>query len=130
MTRPLHLPSAPGRDGWRKKNSVSIVLPGNGRLVSGWLSILTLINMKRIAFISEHASPLAAPGGVDNGGQNVFVAELAKELDEGGYNVNIYTRRENTEHPEALNWLPGERGIHGKPATAVIIEKEKILGHM
>ena len=36
----------------------------------------------KIAFISEHASPLATLGGVDNGGQNVYVAELAKELAE------------------------------------------------
>jgi D-inositol-3-phosphate glycosyltransferase len=29
------------------------------------------MNKKRIAFISEHASPLALLGGIDNGGQNV-----------------------------------------------------------
>ena len=31
----------------------------------------------RIALVSEHASPLAALGGEDAGGQNVYVAELA-----------------------------------------------------
>ena len=31
----------------------------------------------RIAMVSEHASPLAAVGGVDAGGQNVHVAALA-----------------------------------------------------
>jgi len=31
----------------------------------------------RIAMVSEHASPLAALGGVDAGGQNVHVASLA-----------------------------------------------------
>jgi hypothetical protein len=31
----------------------------------------------RIATVSEHASPLAALGGVDAGGQNVYVARLA-----------------------------------------------------
>ncbi len=31
----------------------------------------------RIAMISEHASPLAALGGVDAGGQNAHVAELS-----------------------------------------------------
>ena len=30
-----------------------------------------------IAMVSEHASPLAALGGVDAGGQNVHVAALA-----------------------------------------------------
>ena len=32
----------------------------------------------RIAMVSEHASPLAAIGGVDSGGQNVHVAALAR----------------------------------------------------
>ena len=32
----------------------------------------------KIAFVSEHASPLAAVGGSDCGGQNVHVAELAR----------------------------------------------------
>jgi len=30
--------------------------------------------------ISEHASPLATLGGEDSGGQNVYVAELARRL--------------------------------------------------
>ena len=32
----------------------------------------------RIDLVSEHASPLAAIGGVDAGGQNVHVAALAR----------------------------------------------------
>ena len=32
----------------------------------------------RIALISEHASPLAALGGTDAGGQNVYVAQVAR----------------------------------------------------
>ena len=35
---------------------------------------------RRIALISEHASPLAALGGVDSGGQNVYVGQVAKNL--------------------------------------------------
>ena len=35
---------------------------------------------KRIALVSEHASPLAAIGGADTGGQNIAVAELAQHL--------------------------------------------------
>ena len=33
---------------------------------------------KRIALISEHASPLAMLGGVNSGGQNVYVGQLAQ----------------------------------------------------
>ncbi len=34
----------------------------------------------KVAMVSEHASPLAALGGVDAGGQNVHVAALAEAL--------------------------------------------------
>jgi glycosyltransferase involved in cell wall biosynthesis len=86
--------------------------------------------MKRIAFISEHASPLAILGGVDNGGQNVYVAELAKELAEDGYSVDIFTRKENTQQAELIDWLPGIRVIHIKAGPSAIVEKENLLVHM
>ena len=50
---------------------------------------------KRIAFISEHASPLAVLGGVDSGGQNVYVAEICKSLAKLGYVIDIFTRKDN-----------------------------------
>src|SRR5712672_109792 len=102
----------------------------NGKRHSVWRSILTPINMKRIAFISEHASPLAILGGVDNGGQNVYVAELAKELAEDGYSVDIFTRKESTEPAELIDWLPGIRVIQIKAGPAAIVEKENLLVHM
>ena len=45
----------------------------------------------RIALVSEHASPLAALGGEDAGGQNVYVAELATGLGARGHDVTVYT---------------------------------------
>ena len=72
------------------------------------------IMKKQIAFISEHASPLATLGGVDSGGQNVYVAELPKQLVKLGYNVDIYTRKEDETIDEIINWLPGIRVIHVK----------------
>ena len=41
----------------------------------------------RIAMVSEHASPLAVLGGVDSGGQNVHVADLARALGRQGVEV-------------------------------------------
>ena len=48
--------------------------------------------IKRIALISEHASPLATLGGVDSGGQNVYVAEVSKQLAKQGILVDVFTR--------------------------------------
>lgn len=86
--------------------------------------------MKNIAFISEHASPLAVLGGVDNGGQNVYVAELAKALAGSGYEIDVFTRKERPDQPEIIEWLPGIRVIHIKAGPEAIIEKECLLVHM
>jgi D-inositol-3-phosphate glycosyltransferase len=49
----------------------------------------------RIAMVSEHASPLAVLGGVDAGGQNVYVAALSQELARRGAEVIVHTRRDD-----------------------------------
>ena len=56
----------------------------------------------RIAMVSEHASPLAALGGVDAGGQNVHVAELANALGRRGHDVVVYTRRDSRDLPRQV----------------------------
>lgn len=49
----------------------------------------------KVAMVSEHASPLAALGGVDAGGQNVHVGALAAELARQGHRVTVHTRRDD-----------------------------------
>lgn len=85
---------------------------------------------KQIAFISEHASPLAVLGGVDSGGQNVYVAETAKELARMGFHVDIYTRWENESVPEVMHWLNGIRVIHVKAGEKAVLPKEHLLQYM
>ena len=82
---------------------------------------------KRIAFISEHASPLATIGGVDAGGQNVYVAELAKQLSARKYQIDIYTRWEDPSLSQIVEWFPGVRVIHIKAGPVQYIRKEDIL---
>jgi glycosyltransferase involved in cell wall biosynthesis len=86
--------------------------------------------MKTVAFISEHASPLAVLGGIDNGGQNVYVAEVGKALAKKGYKVDVYTRRDSKEQPEIVEWAPGVRVIHVKAGPEEPMEKERLLEHM
>jgi phosphoheptose isomerase len=84
----------------------------------------------RIAFISEHASPLAALGGVDAGGQNVYVGELARQIARKGYQVDIFTRRENATLPRCLQWNQDIRIIHVDAGPAEPVEKELLLPFM
>jgi hypothetical protein len=63
--------------------------------------------MRKIALISEHASPIAPLGGVNNGGQNVYVAHIARNLAALGYVVDIFTRKDHPSLPDVKEWLPG-----------------------
>ncbi|MBA4142502.1 MAG: glycosyltransferase [Nitrosospira sp.] len=85
---------------------------------------------KRIALISEHASPLAAVGGADTGGQNIAVAELAQHLAALGYQIDIFTRWDDRRMPKIINWRGGIRVIHVEAGPVTFIPKEKLLPYM
>src|SRR3954471_12950188 len=85
---------------------------------------------KRIALISEHASPLAAAGGVDSGGQNIYVAQVARQLARLGYPVDVFTRRDHAALPDVLEWMPGVRVVHVRAGPAAYVRKEDLLRFM
>ena len=66
----------------------------------------------RIAFLSEHASPLATLGGADAGGQNIYVGEVSRNLGRCGFAIDVFTRRDNPEMPEIVEWGKGVRVIN------------------
>ncbi|HCF27205.1 MAG TPA: phosphoheptose isomerase, partial [Cyanobacteria bacterium UBA11049] len=82
---------------------------------------------KRIALISEHASPLAILGGVDGGGQNVYVGEIAKNLANLGYKVDVFTRRDSKLLPEVAEWMNGVRIVHVSAGSPEYVRKEDLL---
>jgi len=84
----------------------------------------------RIAFISDHASPLASLGGVDTGGQNVYVAQLAVSLAGLGHVIDIFTRQEDASAPQIVYWKRNVRVIHIKAGPADILPKEELLPYM
>ena len=85
---------------------------------------------KRIALISEHASPLAILGGCDCGGQNVYVGQLALRLGEMGHTVDVFTRRDDMTLPEIVVWGLGVRIIHVPAGPARPVRKEGLLPYM
>lgn len=84
---------------------------------------------RRIGLISEHASPLALLGGVDSGGQNVYVGQLARHLAALGYQVDVFTRRDSAALPEMVEWA-GVRLIHVPAGPAEYVPKEQLLPYM
>ena len=84
----------------------------------------------RIALISEHASPLGVLGGVDSGGQNLYVGQVAKHLAAVGYDVDVFTRRDSELLPEIAPWVNGVRVIHVPAGPPTFVPKESLLDHM
>jgi D-inositol-3-phosphate glycosyltransferase len=84
----------------------------------------------RIAMVSEHASPLAALGGVDAGGQNVHVAALAAALGRRGDRVVVHTRRDDPESPRRVRLDDGVEVDHVDAGPACELPKDELLPHM
>ncbi|MEW2416489.1 glycosyltransferase [Streptomyces sp. NPDC046866] len=83
-----------------------------------------------VALVSEHASPLAALGTVDAGGQNVHVACLAGALADRGHRVTVYTRRDARELPGTTELRPGVRVRHVPAGPPEPLPKDDLLPHM
>jgi glycosyltransferase involved in cell wall biosynthesis len=84
----------------------------------------------RIALISDHASPLAAPGGIDCGGQNVYVAHLARELAMTGHLVDVFTRRDAIGQKQLVRWRDNIRVVNVPAGPAHYVPKEQLLPHV
>lgn len=80
--------------------------------------------------VSEHASPLAALGGVDAGGQNVHVAELAAGMSRRGHDVTVYTRREDAAAPTTVRTGQGYRVTRVPAGPPEVLPKDELLPFM
>jgi D-inositol-3-phosphate glycosyltransferase len=65
--------------------------------------------VRRVAMLSVHTSPLEQPGTGDAGGLNVYVAEVSKRLAQRGIEVEIFTRMTNGALPIQSEMAPGVR---------------------
>ena len=84
----------------------------------------------RIAMVSEHASPLAAIGGVDAGGQNVHVDALSRALARTGHDVTVYTRRDSADLPERVVTDDGVTVDHLDAGPAEPLPKDELLPYV
>jgi glycosyltransferase involved in cell wall biosynthesis len=84
----------------------------------------------KIAMVSEHASPLAPIGGVDAGGQNIYVAALGNALAKAGHHVTVYTRRDAPDLPDEVTVRPRFTVCHVPAGPAKYVPKDDLLPHM
>ncbi len=86
--------------------------------------------VRRIAVISVHTSPLAALGGREAGGMNVYVRELSRELGARGYVVDVFTRWASDAAPETQPFGPNARVVNIAAGARATIEKESIADRL
>jgi glycosyltransferase involved in cell wall biosynthesis len=84
----------------------------------------------RIDLVSEHASPLAALGGADAGGQNVHVAALARGLAEHGCEVTVLTRSDGPSLPPRVELGPGVTVEHVVAGPRAPVPKDELFPHL
>lgn len=85
----------------------------------------------RVSLVSEHASPLVGMlGGIDAGGQNVYVAALATALARRGVEVTVHTRRDSASVPARVALCPGVAVEHVSAGPAEPISKDELLPYM
>jgi glycosyltransferase involved in cell wall biosynthesis len=83
-----------------------------------------------VALVSEHASPLAVLGGADAGGQNVYVASLARALADIGWRVTVFTRRDDPRLADTVPMGPGVSVRHVTAGPPCEIPKDHLFPFM
>jgi D-inositol-3-phosphate glycosyltransferase len=86
--------------------------------------------MLRVALLSVHTCPLAAPGGKETGGMNVYVRETARELARMGVLADVFTRSQNRTIPRVVTLGPGERVIHLPAGPEQPMPRETVHRHL
>jgi D-inositol-3-phosphate glycosyltransferase len=80
--------------------------------------------------LSVHTCPLAALGGKETGGMNVYVREVARALGRLGFEIDVFTRSQDPRIPEVVALGPGARVIHVPAGPARPIARAAVAGHL
>jgi D-inositol-3-phosphate glycosyltransferase len=84
----------------------------------------------RVAMLSVHTCPLAALGGKETGGMNVYVRELARELSRMRVTADIFTRSQNPSIPRVVRLADGVRVVHLAAGPQAPMAREAVYDHL
>ncbi|MGH7384258.1 MAG: glycosyltransferase, partial [Candidatus Rokuibacteriota bacterium] len=83
-----------------------------------------------VAMLSVHTCPLAALGGKETGGMNVYVRQTARELGQMGLRVDVFTRSQNATIPRIVELGPGARVVHLPAGPQTPMPREALHRHL
>ena len=84
----------------------------------------------RVAVLSLHTCPLAALGGKETGGMNVYVRETARELGRMGAHVDVFTRSQDPGIRRVVSLGSGARVIHLPAGPEAPMAREEVHRHV
>ncbi len=86
--------------------------------------------MRNLAVLSVHSCPLAALGGKETGGMNVYVRELSRQLGRLGIQVDVFTRSQNPHICRVVPMGRNARVIHVKAGPEEPVPKMKLFDYL
>jgi len=87
--------------------------------------------IQHVAMLSVHTCPLAALGGKETGGMNVYVRDLSRELGRRGIAVDCFTRSQNPNIRRVSHRLgPNGRVIHVPAGPEEPCDKNRLLEYL
>src|SRR5262245_2788184 len=79
-----------------------------------------------VAMLSVHTCPLAALGGKETGGMNVYVREVGRM----GVSVDVFTRSQNPTIPRVVSLGERARVIHLPAGDEAPMARVRVHGHL
>jgi len=83
-----------------------------------------------VAMLSVHTCPLAALGGKETGGMNVYVREVSRELGRMGVSVDVFTRSQDPSIPRVVPLGERARVIHLAAGVEAPMARERVYDHL
>jgi D-inositol-3-phosphate glycosyltransferase len=84
----------------------------------------------RVAILSVHTCPLAALGGKETGGMNVYVREVSRQLGQMGLHVDVFTRSQNPEIARVVEMGPDVRVVHLPAGPEAPLPRDRVHRHL
>jgi len=80
--------------------------------------------------LSVHTCPLAALGGKETGGMNVYVREVSRELGRMGVEVDVFTRSQNPAISSVVEMDDHVRVVHLAAGPQAPMARERVFAHL
>jgi len=91
---------------------------------------MLLTQEKRVALISVCGDPAAEIGQEEAGGENVYVRQVGQTLAQQGWQVDMFTRRNDPNQAAIVQHLPNCRTIRLKAGPAAFMHRDHLFEHL